>query len=548
MGRRLNGAVLALGVCLAIGAEAKPRMMLRFDVGQTSTVEQWQTMKAALAENPGCCDEVWFSTGDAYPALDWHRRHAAIVATAMEDVRKMGIVPSLQVEGTIGHSDFYVPWQSVKDWTGWTGSTGVENKYCSCPRDRKFLAYIRGLARIYAELKFASIWLDDDLRFTNHRPATVGSLPGCWCATCLSQFNAETKGSWTRDALAQAVKAAPGGPLEQAWLEFSARGLAGVARAFAEEVRRISPTTMMAMQHAYHDQHVVVVKEVLKTLHEVMGTPVGSRPGGAEYYDVFPHEQVVKSQLSTRYIKKLGNPAYVGTWCPEIESWPRTYGSRSGQSVVIEAFSSLAYGMNAVSMLIMFEPSEKNALYSKTLLKPLSEANAVLQAYATANEGTVPAGFTYDFTEAGRLEYYLFSISGVPVLPGPGKELGALTKEDYELDVRKATSAVVQRKRDELDARAKGTPAVLKSPFVGVLVPRVTPCGELRTVALLNTRIDVQGPVTVALRGVPQAAKTAVWHELRKAPVSLPIERKDGQMTVTVPSVGAWNGGWIGFE
>lgn len=47
---------------------------------------------------------------------------------------------------------------------------------------------------------------------------------------------------------------------------------------------------------------------------------------------------------------------------------------------------------------------------------------------------------------------------------------------------------------------------------------------------------------------VALAAKTAVWHELRKASVSLPIERKDGQMTVTVPSVGAWNGGWIGFE
>ena len=65
-----------------------------------------------------------------------------------------------------------------------------------------------------------------------------------------------------------------------------------------------------------------------------------------------------------------------------------------------------------------------------------------------------------------------------------------------------------------------------------------------RTVALLNTRIDAQGPLTLRLRGVPAGA-TAVWREMRRAPVPLVLSREGALSRVTIPEIGAWNGGYV---
>ena len=67
----------------------------------------------------------------------------------------------------------------------------------------------------------------------------------------------------------------------------------------------------------------------------------------------------------------------------------------------------------------------------------------------------------------------------------------------------------------------------------------------LRSVALMNLRIAEQGPVRVLLRGVPPTWKGVVWHEMRREPVKLALERSGGETYATIPSVGAWNGGYL---
>ena len=159
--------------------------------------------------------------------------------------------------------------------------------------------------------------------------------------------------------------------------------------------------------------------------------------------------------------------------------------------------------------------------------------------------GTVPAGFASD-AHVNRL--YAFAQCGVPVLFGPGKTLGALSNGEIALDRCRATSAEVQKFRDALDARARGTPAVLESPFVGLMMPRVAADGSLRNVTLLGLRLDEQGPVRLRLRGVPENVTNAVWREIRREPVVLPIHRESGVCRVEVPSIGAWNGGFLEFQ
>ncbi len=533
---------LLLGVSFQMAFGAVPTMSLRLRGPHTATDEQWRATYKAIAENPGCCDEVWFSTGIGVPPLKWHREQAARLVKAAEDLRKIGIVPSLQFQATLGHSDLLSSSEdcSAKNWTGWTGSTGVEDKYCNCPRQKGFLDYVREMARIYAAFKPGSVWVDDDLRIGNHTPATKNSRIGCWCETCIDAFNRETGANWTRQTLDAAM--AKDKVLAARWKDFSVAAIADIARIIAEETHAISPDTMMAFQHAFDEHSVDSVRAITKAMSKATGRSTGLRPGGGMYYDIDPTQQIVKSIIATRFKRTIKDLTDVEVWCPEVESWPRTYGGRSAQSVLVESFTAIGYGFNSTSMLILDTRYETDELYSRTLLKPLADAAPVLSGFARANEGTIPAGFAANNISPRQL--YLFGLSGIPVLPGLGKNLGDLSATDLKLDICKIGSKTVQEFRDQLDARAGGTPAVLESPFVGLLMPHVTPNGTLRTVGLLNTRIDVQGPITLRLRGVPKGAKI-VWREMRRPAKELPITRDGDLVRVTIPEIGAWNAGYL---
>ncbi len=540
------GRAALIGLCAALvalqGLADAPRMSLRLRLPNTKTPGQWQKTKAALAAHPGCCDEVWFSTGIGLPPLEAHRAHVEVLKAAAADLRALGIRPSLQFQATLGHSDGISALEdcSAKTWGGWTGSTGVEDRLCSCPRQPAFLAYVREMAKIYAAFKPGSVWIDDDLRIGNHAPATNGSRHGCWCATCLAAFSAQEGRTWDRAALAAAV--AKDAALAARWKAFSVEAIAAVARVIAEEFHRLSPETTMAFQHCFDDESIDSVRAIATTLAQTSGRPVGLRPGGGFYYDVNPCDQVVKSICAAQFRGKVADLPNVGVWCPEVESCPRAYGSRSAQSILVESFIAMAYGFNSTSLLVTDTRTETEAFVSETILKPLEAARPVLAGFAQANEGAVPAGFTAKGLSAGKL--FRYAISGVPVLPGVGRDLGALTKGDLALDVCGVGSKDVQQARDALDARVKGAPATLESPFVGLMVPHVTSAGALRTVALLNTRIDAQGPVTLRLRGVPANA-TLTWRALRRAPLPLTATRAGDVVRVTIPEIGAWNGGFI---
>ena len=113
-------------------------MMLRLRPTNTDTDEAWSETYKIIKENPGCCDEVWFSTGMGFLPREWHEDKAARIGRAMVQLKEIGIGSSLQFQMTIGHGDkFGVGNEHLyaeKTWRGWTGSQGVEAKYSSCPR------------------------------------------------------------------------------------------------------------------------------------------------------------------------------------------------------------------------------------------------------------------------------------------------------------------------------------------------------------------------------------------------------------------------------
>ena len=544
MNKGLMIAIVLLLGTLGADAATRPLMSMRLRIDDTATIDVWKSNFRVISDNPGCCDEVWFSTGTGAPSLDWHRARAEVLAEAVKDVKVAGIVPSLQFQATIGHGDSFGTAEmfTMKTWRGWTDWKGVEDRYCSCPRQSAFLTYLRDVSAIYARLGFSALWIDDDLRIGHHKPAdSYGRRIGCFCETCIAAFNAEIGGKWTRETLAKTIAVDDG--ICAQWRGFSIRSLVLVARAVAEVFHAISPDTMMALQHASGPESDDQIGEVLKALHAVTGKPVGCRPGGGSYYDDNPNAVVLKSINAAALRRRIGNPGYVKVWTPEIESWPRTYYSRSSQGVLVEGFAALMYGFNSVSFFVSNGAIESPSLYGRTMWKPLAEASPVLRGYARAVDGCESVGFTMPVDKKIGVRNM-----AIPVISGIGRSVGELTEDEIGKNANTMTSSDVQKFRDALDARAGGLPAVVRSPFMGLMQVHVDRGGALRCVALMSLRIAEQGPVRILLRNVPPSWKGAVWNEMRRPRLRLDILREDGETFVVIPEIGAWNAGFLGFE
>jgi hypothetical protein len=102
--------------------------------------------------------------------------------------------------------------------------------------------------------------------------------------------------------------------------------------------------------------------------------------------------------------------------------------------------------------------------------------------------------------------------------------------------------------RKKMDARAGcRLPVMVDSPTGGLVIPRVTKDGALRSVAFVNARIDAQKPVRLRRRGVPPGIDCATWWEMRGCPVTLPLERRGEEAVAVIPAMSAWNCGWLGL-
>jgi hypothetical protein len=535
-------------------AEMPSLMQIRLQGRHTWDDAQWAKTLGILKRNRAACDEVWFSTGQGCPTLDWVRDHARRLAGYADQLRSAGIVPSLQFQATLGHADhIFIREEGAdgKTWSGFTGRGGTESRYCGCPRQPGLLAYYREAARLYAAFRPAWVWIDDDLRIMGHDTGSPWEKVkdgwiGCWCKTCIAAFNAETGGSWTRETLDEAMKGDSN--LYDKWEKFSFDGIVAVARAMTEEIHKVSPETRLAYQHgSYRNDSQLAI---YRALHEATGLPVGGRPGGGAYYDYDPNEQMVKAFEAARQRRHLGDPEWVAAWCPEIETWPRAFASRTVQGLLNEALASLAVGMNCLSSFMMDPVFETDEWYGENLLKPLAAERSLLEEYRRDNEGAVPAGFA-DATTATPKELYRFALAGVPVVPGPGKSFGEVSDVDLVgFDIGMMSSSALLELRRKMDARSGGkAPVFVETPSVGLVLPRVAADGALRSVVLVNARIDAQKPVRLRLRGVPSGVSTATWRALRGEPVSLPVERLGkAEAAVTIPALSAWNCGWLGFS
>ena len=561
MGRHLAVFCLAFLVLAAQGAaDDAPFCALRFGFRYTQP-DKWPEMRAALEKNRAAFDEVWFSTGVTFPPLAWHEEHARQCAVAAADLRRMGIVPSIEFQTIIGHTDPILDAGdcSGQDWGTMVSADGLAAKRLSCPQDPKLVAYFVRVAELHAAWKPGSVWVDDDLSYRNRAPVKKpeNRLAGCFCDRCVSGFSAKDGRAWPRDELVAAIRRDES--VRRRWDEYSCGVMGELTRAIASAVHRISPETVMGYQYGG-----VLQPAIPCGLFSGSGLPVRLRPGAGAYWDTDAHQQLGKAYSLQHMLRDVRGVSWVGACCPEIETCPRTFACRTPQGIVLEAFENLALGMDFVSMYVAdARTDETTDFYADSLFPRLAAAHGFLKGYHAANAGTWPCGFTVPDGVPAKL----VACRGIPIAPAMGRSLGPLpdvkkipartagaewmagdrAKETLVMQV--VSSVALTNFYAQCDnAAGNRLPVLFEEAVMAFAMPRVKEDGTLVSVAFVNASIDRQDPVAVRLRGVPTNVQVAVWHQPEAEPVEIGLVRCGGDVRVRLPRIGAWECGYLIFK
>ena len=380
--KRFTACTTMIVAAVAAASDGIPFSAIRLRKPHTDREDVWQGLLAQFAKHRAGVDEVWFSTGINFPKMEEHRRAAQRLAKASEDLRRIGILPSLQIQATIGHGDAFLRYadNSGMTWQGFTSGNGAVAKGCNCFRAPGFLAYMREMSTLYAAaMRPYSAWIDDDIRIINHG----GPGWGCHCDHCLGLFAKKEGKARSRKQLIEEMKT--DAALAARWRAFAFEGEAELVRVIAEAVHAVSPETRMCQQQPgrYFPEH----RLLYEAHHAATGLPVGMRPGAGAYFDHDARAQIGKAYTLALQIDTIGPLPFIDRICPEIESCPRSFACRTGQGVLLEALESLAQGMNAISALIMDAGFETPEWYGDELLAPLARI-----VTTTAAQNAVDAG------------------------------------------------------------------------------------------------------------------------------------------------------------
>lgn len=342
-----------------------------------------------IKKYPGCCDAVWFSTEYGYPDLKVHRENAQKICQTAKLYRDAGIRVDLQISNTIGHGEYMKAKDcSAKDVYGFekmVGFDGTEAEYCFCWNGENFRKYTAEMIKCYCAVKPGRVWVDDDLRPTNHFPVNYG----CFCDNCISRFNSKFGTHFTREEL---VKELNSGDIvwRERYTDFICEDLASFAGFITDAVMSVSPESQMGLQYAVIDNYTRgSFRYIFDALRLHSGKPPVCRPGGGVYDDKNPFE-LLNKQIFMSYANST-LPEYVGYNIPEIENLPDVTLGKSIYGTMLETTLSLAYGFTGVSYAVLMNDYEKTEFFSR-MLKDFSDYRGYWEKMIQYSKFTSTAG------------------------------------------------------------------------------------------------------------------------------------------------------------
>lgn len=314
--------------------------------------KQYDETLDLLDKYRGVAEEIAFFTGVSGSGvpLDVFKVNMNILKNRMVKARKKGFKPGLNMFVTLGHREENLENSLKGNYTHMMGIDGTISKGCYCPNDETYQVYLHDKYNIASETNPDFIWIDDDVRMSNHEPLNYA----CFCKKCLKIFEEETGVKHTRESLRKIMNS---GTIEEKlknrndWLQHNRNTLGRLCSLIEKSIHEVNPKIAIGFMSGDRFYDGYDFDNYAKILGGQNRTPVMWRPGGGYYEDIHTEGLAEKSHAVGRQVSVL--PESVLSIQSEIENIPCQRLRKAANIVVLEAASHIAAGCTGTTYSIL---------------------------------------------------------------------------------------------------------------------------------------------------------------------------------------------------
>lgn len=292
--------------------------------------------------------------------------------------RREGIVPSINIWWTVSFSHFATFPRDQHDQFPfrWAVSVdGKESRVVACPQDVKWRAHVCEMYRIFARLKPARLWIDDDVRATlradMHCP--------CLCIACLDEMRQRTGTRRSREELLKAILADPPNPVREAWLAFQRDLIHDIDTGLAQAVHEVSPGTHLGVMFSPPELHFAEGRR-WNDYVAALGQPTPyCRP------HLGPYTQGLAVQNADGLTHAMFSQATLPEGvvvAPELENYPYSRFAKSVRHTRAQMGFAQLLGLNEITISLFPFSGHQDKLREDVWEKMLGETKPMLQSIA----------------------------------------------------------------------------------------------------------------------------------------------------------------------
>lgn len=351
-------------------------------------------LDSLIAETVACCresavDEIaWISESSGrYRELlpiEGIRGLIPGLAKAKAATEAAGLLFSINPLTTLGHGEYGNDVKRAHPRMDFmVDYTGRVSRAAACPLSPYWRNLMVETFRLYAELRPARLWIEDDFRYSNHGPVTFG----CFCDLHLDAFAQRTGRRYAREELVSCLLR-PGKPAPERaqWLEFLEETLAATARLIADAVHAVAPEVQLGWMSncaAVHDVAGTGSTALLNALEGV--APAAIRMSTAPYFEQGHRDLYTVDEQLKRIVDRLPEGT---TCCTEVETIPHSYFSKSAAGLAAQMTWSGIVGFPNHTLNLydyLGSPMAQNPVYPKMLKTRKREIDAFAETFAGAS-------------------------------------------------------------------------------------------------------------------------------------------------------------------
>lgn len=176
-----------------------------------------------------------------------------LISKAKSTLEPMGITTSINPWTTLLHCDRGRMLKKGQNFNLMVDPYGQSATAVACPLCPEWRKYIAQMYSLYASIKPAVLWVEDDFRLHNHEPLEYG---GCFCDMHMKEYSKKAGKKLSREDFAEGVLK-PGNPhpYRKIYLDASRDCMVEIAGIIGDAVHKVSPGTRIGLMSSNPSVH-----------------------------------------------------------------------------------------------------------------------------------------------------------------------------------------------------------------------------------------------------------------------------------------------------